>query len=86
MKSILIAILLSCALYPARAGGGYIYTPTGQSYYFSGNYLYDSNTGQEIGFLSNNYLYSPDGQAIGYLQNGYIYSIRNGSVLGYCGD
>jgi hypothetical protein len=84
MKPLLIAILLSCALVQAQAGNHYIYTPTGQTYYLSGNYLYNSDTGRELGYISNNYLYSAkNGEAIAYLQNGYLYSTKNGEELGY---
>jgi len=82
MKSLLLAILLSCALLTAQGGSNYIYTPNGHAFYFSGRYLY-SETGQELGYFSGNYLYSPSGQEIGYRSGRYIYSQKNGQVLGY---
>jgi hypothetical protein len=86
MKSLLLATLLSCALYPAQAGSNYIYDQnTGRVLgYFSANgYLYDQQTGRALGFIQGGYLYASNGEAIGYLQNGYLYSAKTGQVLGY---
>jgi hypothetical protein len=85
MKPILTAFIMSCALMTAHAGDHYIYGQDGRAFYFSGRYLYDSQTGGEVGYLEGGYLYdSKTGQTIGYKSGRAIYSSRDGSVLGYC--
>ena len=82
MKQSLTTIVLSCVLLTTHAD---IYGQDGRAFYFSGRYLYDSQTGREVGYLSGDYLYSSStGEEIGYLSNGCLYSAKTGQLLGYC--